>query len=284
MLKFFLLVNTEDVTISSKRGRISFKQVGIRCVFCVNRDPKERSIGAVSFPVSVAGIYESVKRWKSVHLAECKFIPADVKDKIKSMESTACVPTTRQYWIDSARALGIDDTKDGLRFVADPHKFDQNDAKSTMTKTRFAPSSSKCENSDNGNSKNQEKYIVVPEDQNAITPYVYHLMRQVQPCVFTEADRFLSRSRSSVGFGGFECRHCQGHAGLGRYFPSSPEALSTNSTSQNIYSHIQKCRKCPQDVKNHIKTLKCNKSTWLRRSCGWRQAFFRKVWKRLHDE
>ncbi len=267
--------------VSSKRGRISLYQVGIRCKFCADVDARERSSGAVSFPVSVSGIYESVKRWKSVHLPECKHIPNEVKEKIKSMEKSACVPTTRQYWIDSAKALGIDDTPDGLRFVIDPSKFDQDSAQSSMTKTRFAPSSAKRAASKDGGPK-KEEYIVYPEDKSTITPYVYCLMRQVQPCVFTEADRFLSRSKSTVGFAGFECRHCNGHAGLGRYFPSTPKALSTNSTSQNIYSHIQKCRKCPQEVKDELKSLKFEKPTWLRRTCGWRQTFFEKLWERLH--
>merc|ERR1712113_718177 len=96
-----------------------------------------------SFPVSVTGIYESVKRWKSVHLPECKHIPDLVKQKMKEMEKSACVPTTRQYWIDSAKALGIDDTPDGLRFVQDPSKCNQDDAHSTMNRTRFAPSMAK---------------------------------------------------------------------------------------------------------------------------------------------
>lgn len=272
---------TGDIMVSSKRGRISLQQVGIRCKFCSGEEAKNRGSGAVSFPVSVSGIYESVKRWKSVHLAECKCIPEEVKEKIKSMEKSSCVPTTRQYWIDSAKALGIDDTIDGLRFVSDPHKANRKDAQESMIKTRFAPSWAKKSKSQSGDDE-KDKYIVFPSDKPTITPFVYCLMRQVQPCVFTEADRFLSRSKSKVGFAGFECRHCNGHAGLGRYFPSTPKALSTNSTSQNIYSHIQKCRKCPQEVKDELKNIKLEKPTWLRRTCGWRQAFFALLWERLH--
>ncbi len=276
--------------VSSKRGRISLYQVGVRCKFCANEENSKKASGAVSFPVSVSGIYESVKRWKSVHLPECKCIPDHVKDKIKSLEKTACVPTTRQYWIDSAKAIGIDDTQDGLRFVSDPNKSDHVESKHNLVKSRLPSNSMNDEEVEEVVSsgvvkkKNKEEYIVFPEDKPTITPYVYCLMRQVQPCIFSEADRFLSRSKSKVGFAGFECRWCNGHAGLGRYFPSNPKALSTNSTSQNIYSHIQKCRKCPQDIKEELKTLKFEKPTWLRRTCGWRQAFFEKLWHRLHGE
>ncbi len=267
--------------ISSKRGRISLYQVGIRCRFCKHEEVRSRGSGAVSFPVSVCGIYESVKRWKSVHLAECRCIPDEVKENIKILENSTSVPTTRQYWIDSARALGIDDTPDGLRFISDPRKLNLNDARVTLNNTRFTPSKNSMPI--NGEDGERSSYLVYPEDKATVTPYVYALMRQVQPCHFTEADRFLSRSKSPIGFAGFECRHCNGHAGLGRYFPISPKALSTNSTSQNIFSHMQKCRKCPQEVKDELLLLKTEKPTWLRRTCGWRQAFFQTLWERLHD-
>lgn len=258
--------------ISSKRGRITFSQVGIRCKFCADKGPQDKASGAVSFPVSIYGIYESVKRWKSVHFCECKFIPTEVKEKMKKLENTACVPTTRQYWVDSAKALGIGDTPDGLRFVSDPLEV-QDEIPSNMAKTRFAKFH--CSSSEN------DLFLAYPEDEATVTPFVYFLMRQVIRCYFTEADRFLARSKSDIGSPGFECRHCNGHAGLGRYFPCNPKALSTNSTCQNIYSHVLKCRKCPQEVKDKLQRLKTEKQPWLRRTCGWRQMFFDKVWERL---
>ena len=270
-----------DIMISSKRGRISLDQVGIRCKFCADVTHRDRASGAVSFPVSVAGIYESVKRWKCVHLNKCKCIPEHVKEKLKNMEKVPCVPTTRQYWIDSAKALGIDDSPLGLRFVKDINKFKSGEALNSMLNTRFAPSNSR-RNVDDGCDDDNDKHIVYPRDKSTVTPFVYCLMRQVQSCHFTEADRFLSRSKSSVGFAGFECRHCSGHAGLGRYFPGTPKALATNSTSQNVMSHLQKCRMCPQEIKDELIALKTQKPTWLRRTCGWRQAFFALLWDRLH--
>jgi len=279
----------DDVVKTSKRGRISLHQVGIRCKFCASENLKDRAVAAVSYPVSISGVYESVKRWQRVHLAACACIPADVRNEIKSLsESSVWVPTTRQYWSDSAKALGIIDTCDGLRFTHDPARHSNvEEAATRIMNSRFGSSRLKKELEAKKSEKNQTngtdvKYIVFPGDQALVPPYVYFLMRQVQLCHFTEADRFVARSKSKIGFAGFECRHCLGHAGLGKYFPSSPKGLSTNSTSQNIYSHIMKCRRCPKEIQEKLNNLKKEKYTWPRRTCGWRQAFFDQVWKRLH--
>jgi hypothetical protein len=126
-------------------------------------------------------------------------------------------------------------------------------------------------------------YIVFPQDMEMIPPYVYFLMRQVEPCLFTEADRFVARSKGPVGYPGFQCRHCNGHAGLGKYFPVSSKSLSTNSTSQNIHAHLLKCRKCPDVVKDRLVQLKIEKSRAPRLEPGWRKIFFDQVWARLHN-
>jgi len=125
-------------------------------------------------------------------------------------------------------------------------------------------------------------YIVYPNDIDMIPSYVHFLMRQVEPCLFTEADRFVARSKGPVGYPGFQCRHCNGHAGLGKYFPVSSKSLSTNSTSQNIHAHMLKCRKCPQPVKDQLIQLKIEKSRAARLEPGWRKVFFDRVWQRLH--
>jgi hypothetical protein len=243
-------------------------------------------MSAVSYPVSSSGIYESIKRWIKIHLPLCKSIPCEAKEKIAKLEIVASIPTRRQYWIDSAKALGIADTRNGLRFT---HKIsdDENAKKAakTLLKSKFCDdySSSIDKDKESSNLVTKGKFIVFPDDEDIITPFLYTLLRQVESCQFTDADRYIARSRCSSGFHGFQCRHCSGHAGLGKYFPTSPKALSTNSTSQNIFSHVLKCKKCPEEVKEQLKKLKCEKGHWTRRTTGWRQKFFEEVWKRLHE-
>jgi hypothetical protein len=261
------------------------KQVGIRCVFCVKEDVDKRAMSAISYPVSSSGIYESVRRWSKIHLPLCKCIPKEIKGRIDALEKASNVPTTRQYWIDSAKALGIQDTPGGLRFTHDVNDSSNAErASKQLLSVRSIAQANSAGKDENPGTQIKDNYIVHPADESVITPFLYALLRQLEPCQFTDADRYIARSRCPQGFHGFQCRHCSGHAGLGKYFPTSPKALSTNSTSQNIFSHVLKCRKCPEDVKEKLKTLKYDKGHWTRRTTGWRQKFFEDVWKRLHGE
>ena len=234
----------EEVKKASKRGRIGPDQVGIRCKFCNHVPTSSRTAAAVSYPTSVAGIYESVKRWQRVHMALCDDIPQEIKDKVEELgNGNAWVATTRQYWADSARALGMVDTLDGIRFGTDPSKGPD------TTQLEAALSSKDKDKMKEGEKVGDGDNVVYPEDVSMVPPYVYFLMRQVESCHFTEADRFVARSKGPVGYPGFQCRHCNGHAGLGKYFPVSAKSLATNSTSQNIHAHLLKCRKTPPDIK-----------------------------------
>jgi hypothetical protein len=272
---------SEDVARTSKRGRIGLHQVGIRCRFCMHRSMNERAAAAVSYPTGVSGIYESVKRWQRVHLESCKDAPDEVKAKITQLgNDNVWIPTTRQYWADSAKALGMVDTVDGIRFGTDPDNGPDKNKLEASLKAQPALGEGPTEGETLGNGD----FIVYAEDISMVPPYVYFLMRQVESCHFTEADRFVARSKGPVGYPGFQCRHCNGHAGLGKYFPVSSKSLSTNSTSQNIHAHLLKCRKCPAHVKGQLVALKEEKSKAPRLEPGWRKVFFDKVWVRLHGE
>ena len=239
--------------------------------------------------------------------------------------------SVRQYWMDSAKALGMVDTLDGIRFVQDPRTCKPNlielDASMKYLKPRGGSSLANADNQTAGvfgtsgreplNPHAQDSaqpfaqatatmssqagvpqhqppsetttggggsgdYIVHSKDAGIVPPYVYFLMRQVESCNFTEADRFVARSKGPVGYPGFQCRHCHGHAGLGKYFPVSSKSLSTNSTSQNIHAHLLKCRSCPLATKSHLVALKEEKAKAPRLEPGWRKVFFDKIWIRLH--
>ena len=271
----------EDVLSTSKRGRITLHQVGIRCLYCKHKPLKERAVAAVSYPTSVAGIYESVKRWVRVHKDNCN-IPEDVKSKIADLHNqNEWIPTTRQYWTDSARALGMVDTEEGIRFGCDPRSIraetNTNDGVQHESSSDVVAMKTK-----DGLTLTDGDYIVYQDDMRIVPAYVYFLMRQVESCHFSEVDRFVARSKGPVGYPGFQCRHCSGHAGLGKYFPVSAKTLSTNSTSQNIHAHLLKCRKCPDQTKEKLVALKAEKSRSPRLEPGWRKIFFDKIWNRLH--
>jgi hypothetical protein len=283
----------DDANKSSKRGRIVPLQVGIRCTFCKHRSHEEKQIAAVSYPASLAGIYESVKRWQKVHMSVCKDIPDNVKEKLDGFgkSQNAWVPTTRQYWIDSARALGMIDSPsmEGIRFAIDPTfgpvQFSTGrDSETSPVKKEERQDFEEVPFRKEAKILTDGDSIVLPEDMSMVPPYVYFLMRQVEATHFTEADRFVARSKGPIGYAGFQCRHCHGHAGLGKYFPVTSKSLSTNSTSQNIHSHLLKCRKVSTFVKEQLVSLKEEKSKAPRLEPGWRRVFFDKIWARLHGD
>ena len=80
------------------------------------------------------------------------------------------VPTTRQYWTDSALALGIEDTFYGLRLIRDPKSIDNATATMhSMMQTRFT--SSRLKDTTEGSStsagtrlKRDGDYVVDEED------------------------------------------------------------------------------------------------------------------------
>lgn len=275
----------DDVSKTSKRGRIAVQQVGIRCTFCAHRPLGDRAVSAVSYPTSVAGIYESVKRWQRVHLVVCQDVPVQHTDALGDLQSgNLWIPTTRQYWSDSAKALGMVDTSDGIRFARDPSVPENWTPDEAMKLESTIANSSAAVPDTNESLEDEVNYICLPTDQELVPPYVYFLLRQVEHCKFSESDRFVARSKGPVGFAGFQCKHCTGHAGLGKYFPLSSKSLGTNSTSQNIHAHILKCRKVPDSVKEELVSLKEEKGRSPRLVPGWRKTFFELLWTRLHGE
>ena len=128
--------------------------------------------------------------------------------------------------------------------------------------------------------------IVQEGDKDLVTEYLYLLMEQMQTCRFVEADRIGGRSKikdNEVGFPGMECKHCQGRAGFGRYFPTSVAALSLANSDRNVYNHLLKCRRCPEKIKTDLTALQKSQSQAKNRR-GLRKLFFARLWKRIHKD
>lgn len=127
--------------------------------------------------------------------------------------------------------------------------------------------------------------LVTLDDKPYATAFSYHLLSQMQPCVFTEADRLGKRKGLPAGFAGLACRHCFGGYGSGRFFPSSIKTLSDTSKTLNVlHNHMQRCRKCPQDVKDALEKLRVHHDDdRAKMKFGSQKAFFAKIWSRLHE-
>lgn len=241
-------------------------QVGIRCLYCKHRAPGKRPERAVCYPSSLRNIYHSIETWQRRHSLVCTDIPPWVrKSIIELMESSKSrAGGRRQYWEDSAKRLGMIDTTHGVRFSRPPG--DLGTAQDPIIQDVVC------------------QPVVRNEDSELITDYLFFLMQQMETCGFAEEDRTGGRSKIKniqVGFPGMQCKHCQGKAGFGRYFPTTANALALANSDRNIFNHIQKCRRCPSHIKMRLVQLSRDQ-THSKNRRGLRKMFFQRVWNRIH--
>jgi hypothetical protein len=126
--------------------------------------------------------------------------------------------------------------------------------------------------------------LVSPEDEAFSTGFSFHLLSQMQPCVFTDADRLGKRKGLPPGFPGLACRHCFGGYGSGRFFPSSIKTLSDTSKTLNVlHNHMMRCRKCPPGVRENLEKLRAtHDEERAKMKFGSQKAFFARIWDCLH--
>ena len=128
--------------------------------------------------------------------------------------------------------------------------------------------------------------LVLDEDKLLLTDYFYHLMRQLRLCRFSEADRKTrggKRENIKVGYGGLQCVHCAEAPNSRKFFWSNVDRLA-NSFAE-IPGHVLKCRRCPVPIKNALLELKRRHPEQMARlPRGSQKVFFRRMWRRLHDE
>ncbi|KAL3765520.1 hypothetical protein ACHAWO_011118 [Cyclotella atomus] len=276
-----------------KRSPVTVGQVGIRCPYCSPKNEETRAAGlgydvararenGVVFPSIVSRIYNATINLLQRHLRTCSFVPPAVLAKYDELKaSNARSGASKKYWVESALRMGLYDTPDGIRLNKEMYLQTKMDAKRCMVPQAggFAKADATV-----GEDSNAPP-LVLPTDKRYTTAFTFHLMAQMQPCVFTEADRLGRRRNLEVGFAGLACRHCFGGHGNGRFFPSSIKTMSDASkTLDAIYKHIRVCGQCPQDIKQGLANLKeFHDSEKSKMPFGNQRAFFARIWSRLHD-
>ena len=89
--------------------------------YCKNQPFNAKAPQAVSYPSQITGIYNSVQQMFRLHMEACPFIPLEVKAKMDSLkDSSSSRGGRKQYWVDSAKRLGLVDTDYGIHFGRDP--------------------------------------------------------------------------------------------------------------------------------------------------------------------
>lgn len=128
--------------------------------------------------------------------------------------------------------------------------------------------------------------LVLDEDRLLLTDYFFYLMKQLRLCRFSESDRKTrggKREKIKIGYGGLQCVHCADVANSRKFFWSNVDRLA-NSFAE-IPGHVLKCRRCPQQTKDALLQLKqFHPEQMARLPRGSQKVFFRRMWRRLHDD
>lgn len=272
-----------------KRNPLSVDQVGIRCPYCsperVGRKSQTDTIddtpaceNGVIYPSIISRIYNSSINLLQRHFRRCPNVPPEILARYEELKSSNTRSgASKKYWVDSAITLGLVDTPQGIHMDKQVHSSHRNVEASSDSSSKVVV--------DKWNiSGAQAPPLVLPSDKRSTTAFTFHLMSQMQPCVFSEADRLGRRRGLKVGFTGLACRHCYGIHGSGRFFPSSVKTMADASKSLDvIYRHVMRCKNCPLEIKDQLRNLRevhdCERNNM---PFGNQRAFFVNVWHRLH--
>jgi hypothetical protein len=233
-------------------------------------------------------------------------MPSEVRKKIEQLKlSCSSRGGRKQYWVDSAKRLGLVDTPHGIHFIRDPSgplppltgpsvnsnlhrkkKVTKEKKKPTPPPPPKAPAELLPEPEAPAPPPIDSKPLVFPEDKALISDYLYLTLEQMAVTTLMEADRVGCYKTRRVGFPGLACRHCVGQAGCGRYFPASEASLSQTTTSQTIMNHVRNCRRCPVEIRENLEIMKRNRmGPEGKRSDkpkhGGRKVFFHRLWARI---
>eukprot|EP00523_Entomoneis_sp_CCMP467_P002489 CAMPEP_0168763296 /NCGR_PEP_ID=MMETSP0724-20121128/24284_1 /TAXON_ID=265536 /ORGANISM="Amphiprora sp., Strain CCMP467" /LENGTH=1085 /DNA_ID=CAMNT_0008812483 /DNA_START=241 /DNA_END=3498 /DNA_ORIENTATION=- len=310
---------TEDDIAAPMHGRnkpIILGQVGIRCMYSKNVDPAERGQQSTSYPSQISGIYNSVQQMLRLHLDCCQAIPPQVRGRIEQLRASCSSRGGRkQYWVDSAKRLGLVDTPNGIFFGRDPNgplpplSGPSINYKESRKKKLEAKAEAEKKREDKKAAKQQAQAkeaatqasqherptqppldarpLVYPEDKPLIADYLYLTLEQFAPCTLMEADRVGCYKDREVGFPGIACKHGVGQAGCGRYFPASEASLSQTTTSQTIMNYVRNCRHVPIEIRESLEIMKRNRmgpdgKRADKPKHGGRKVFFHRLWCRIH--
>jgi len=306
-VEFFVVPASDTCLYSSKaKGRyIHAGQIGIRCPYCCTINEKKETgtkssirvnTCSAQFPTSIASIYSVTLDLLQHHTRVCDCVPQEILKQYNELNTDYASGTkSRQYWIESAKALGLVDTTSGVQFSSYNSLVISN--KSCMLPPVTSLDSYPM-------TQDTEALPLIIDDKRALfqdieggplvdlkykhlaTSYAYALLSQVQACTFMESDRHNKWRRHSIGFPGLACRHCSNGKGCGRFFPSSIKTMSDTSKTQDVlHNHMLRCQQCPLRVKVGLQTLRLRhdeERSNLR--FGSQRAFYVCIWTRLHGD
>ena len=225
-------------------------------------------------------------------------MPLEIRQKIEQLKlSSSSRGGRKQYWIDSAKRLGLVDTPHGIHFGRDPRgplpalmgpSVNSKEGRKKQADMEKLETGDEEEVVEQPIPEVDPRPLVFEEDKPLISDFLYLTLEQMSPCKLMEADRVGCYKTRKVGFPGLACRHCVGQAGCGRYFPASEASLSQTTTSQTIMNHVRNCRRCPLDIRENLEIMKRARmgpdgKRADKPKHGGRKVFFHRLWCRIQD-
>jgi hypothetical protein len=267
------------------RKEVAVGQVGVRCIFSKMLPEEQRPSGSLQFPESLDKLATKVGDMLRLHFPSCSAIPDNIRETLRSLKKGVFKDKeeAHQYWIDSARDIGLRDLLPsdiekgwwGIRFGRDPLQPSPSDELDHEAHTGDSPDLSLI-------------YPVRNSDNGLITDQTLLMMRQVKAATFESRDRrggSGSRGRDRVlHYPGLACKYCAYKSSSGRYFPVTQKNL-TDNTANALMTHICSCRHVPEPIKASLAYLGHRAVLQKSRLGGsWKKEFYKKIWDRLHNE
>jgi len=159
----------EDVAAAQEDRKypITVGQVGIRCIHCSIVQGNDAIGHAIAYPFSISGIYESVKEFHRLHLDSCPNLPATSKAKFDSMKGASSLSSVlRKYYTLAAKALGLVDTKDGIRTGGQSTPIGSLAAFTFSETDDGSPNKSKDRNDDDRKASGARSLVGIKQDKN----------------------------------------------------------------------------------------------------------------------
>jgi hypothetical protein len=138
-----------------------------------------------------------------------------------------------------------------------------------------------------GANGDEDIVLLLPEDKETISPFLYYLMTQVELVRVQKDDNY--QYNLPIGLPGLGCAHCRSSSSRQKttrtrcqIFPLDRRTFPAK-VRKGLYNHIRRCDRCPVEVKLELRRLK-NLEVGTKISREERQ-FFKKLWFRMgHKE
>jgi hypothetical protein len=109
---------------SGAQGRnrpVVLGQLGIRCRFCSQVPPKERTRGAMYYPSKLLGVYQAGQNLATTHLCEtCTRVPSEFRAELCRLRDQKTGSTGgkggKVHWAKTMEALSVHEDEHGLRY------------------------------------------------------------------------------------------------------------------------------------------------------------------------